>query len=146
MGPEPFTSVLLTLPEKEFPRNLSVGKSECINQRLDMCVCMKCSVECAISYYLPFHNVPSEMSSFWVFNPLWPSVAIWRHISGWTLAQALAYCLTVPSDYLSQCWLIISKVQWHLRAISREIPEPSITSNGLKIIKKINKICQGPMS
>ena len=34
--------------------------------------------------------------------------------SGSTLAQVMACCLTVPSHYLNQCWLIISEVQWHL--------------------------------
>ena len=46
-------------------------------------------------------------------NSLWPSDAIWRHRSGSTLAQVMACCLTAPSDYLNQCWLIISKVHWH---------------------------------
>ena len=43
---------------------------------------------------------------------LWPSDAIWRHISGSTLAQEMA-CLTAPSHYMNQCCLIISKVPWH---------------------------------
>ena len=34
--------------------------------------------------------------------------------SGSTLVQAMACCLTVPSHYLNQCRLIITKVQWHL--------------------------------
>ena len=38
---------------------------------------------------------------------------IWRHRSGLTLAQVMAWCFTVPSHYLNQCWLSISKVQWH---------------------------------
>ena len=45
-------------------------------------------------------------------NSFWPSDAIWRHRSGSTLAQVMACCLTAPSHYLNQCWLIISKVQW----------------------------------
>ena len=36
---------------------------------------------------------------------------IWR--SGSTLVQAMVCCLTAPSYYLNQCWLIISKVQLH---------------------------------
>ena len=40
--------------------------------------------------------------------------AIWRQRSGSTLAQVMACCLTAPSHYLNQCWLIISKVEWHL--------------------------------
>ena len=42
-------------------------------------------------------------------NSLWPSDAIWWHISGSTLAQVMACCLTALSHYLNQCWLIISK-------------------------------------
>ena len=42
-----------------------------------------------------------------------PSDAIWRQRSGSTLAQVMAWCLTAPSHYLNQCWLIISKVLWH---------------------------------
>ena len=38
--------------------------------------------------------------------PLWPSDAIWRQRSGSTLAQVVAWCLTAPSHYLNQCWLI----------------------------------------
>ena len=46
-------------------------------------------------------------------NSLWPNDAIWRHRTCSTLAQVMACCLTAPSHYLNQCWLIISKVQWH---------------------------------
>ena len=43
-------------------------------------------------------------------NSLWPGdtiVTIWRNKSGSTLAQVMACCLTAPSYYLNQCWLII---------------------------------------
>ena len=33
----------------------------------------------------------------------------------------MACCLTAPSHYPNQCWLIISKIRWYLRAISQEI-------------------------
>ena len=46
-------------------------------------------------------------------NSLWPRDAIWRQRSGSTLAQVIAWCLTAPSHYLNQCWLIIIEVQWH---------------------------------
>ena len=46
-------------------------------------------------------------------NSLRPSDTIWRHRSGSTLAQVMAYFLMAPSHYLNQCWLIISKVLWH---------------------------------
>ena len=42
-----------------------------------------------------------------------PSDAIWRQRSGSKLAQVLACCLTAPSHYLNQCWLIMSNVLWH---------------------------------
>ena len=44
--------------------------------------------------------------SFGDINSLWPSDTIWRHSSGSTLAQ-------VMTNYVNQCWLIISEVQWH---------------------------------
>ena len=43
---------------------------------------------------------------------LWPNDSIWRRKSGSALAQVMACCLTAPSHYLNQCWLIISEVQW----------------------------------
>ena len=33
--------------------------------------------------------------------------------SGSTLAHVMACCLTAPSHYLNQCWLIIGEVLWH---------------------------------
>ena len=68
------------------------------------------------------------------FNSLGPNDAIWRQRSGSTLAQVMACCLTAPSHYLNQCWLVISMVQWHsYEAISQEIPQPSTTKISLKI-------------
>ena len=46
-------------------------------------------------------------------NSLWPSDAIWQHRSGSTLAQVMACCVMAPGHFLIQCWLIITKVQWH---------------------------------
>ena len=58
-----------------------------------------------------------EMSSTslgdqWV-NSLVPSDAIWRWGSWSTLVQVMACCLTAPSHYLNQCWLIISRALLH---------------------------------
>ena len=47
------------------------------------------------------------------FNSLWPCDTIWRQRSVSTLAQVMACCLTAPSHYLNQCWLVISEVQWY---------------------------------
>ena len=46
-------------------------------------------------------------------NSLRPSDTIWWQWTGSTLAQVMAWCLTAPSHYLNQCWLIIHKVQSH---------------------------------
>ena len=46
-------------------------------------------------------------------NSLWPSDAIRLQGTESTLAQVMACCLTAPSHYLNQCWLIISKIQLH---------------------------------
>ena len=46
-------------------------------------------------------------------NSLWPRDVIWWQGSRSTLAQVMACCLTAPSHYLPQCWLMISKVLWH---------------------------------
>ena len=60
---------------------------------------------------------PRLLTSFdwhWLdINSLWPGDAIWRHGTRSTLAQVMACCLTAPSHYLNQCWLIFSKVHWH---------------------------------
>ena len=48
-----------------------------------------------------------------VINSLGPSDAIWCWRSWSTLVQVMACCLTAPSHYLNQCWLIISMVLWH---------------------------------
>ena len=67
-------------------------------------------------------------------NSLWPSDTIWRQRSGSTLAQVMACCLMAPSHYLNQCWLIISKVQWHSSECNfKEIPQPSVPEISLKI-------------
>ena len=44
---------------------------------------------------------------------LWTRDAIWLHRFGSTFAQGMACCLTAPSHYLNQYWLIISLVVWH---------------------------------
>ena len=57
-----------------------------------------------------------ESWNIWVdeyINSLGPSDAIWRWRSWSTLVQVMACCLTAPSHYLDQCWLITSNVMWH---------------------------------
>ena len=64
---------------------------------------------CGVAYgeFTVYHN-----KRVLVFNSLWPCDTKWQHRSGSTLAQVMACCLTAPSHYLNQCWLIISKVEW----------------------------------
>ena len=59
-----------------------------------------------------FKIIVTTLIGQWV-NSLWPSDAVWQQRPGSTLAQVMACCLTAPSHYLNQCWLIISKVFWH---------------------------------
>ena len=42
-----------------------------------------------------------------------PSDATWRQKTVLTLTQVMACCLTAPSHYLNQCWLIITDGYWH---------------------------------
>ena len=54
---------------------------------------------------------PAEVTHAGRINSLWPSDICW-HRSGSTLAQIMACYLMAPSHYMSQCWLIISKIHW----------------------------------
>ena len=61
---------------------------------------------------LEFHRVTGRKGLYFV-NSSWPGDAIWRHGTRSTLAHVMACCLTAPSHYLNQCWLIICEVPWH---------------------------------
>ena len=61
-----------------------------------------------ICFEIPLASVCSGF-----INSLRPSDAFWRHRSGSPLAQVMACCLTAPSHFLNQCWLIISKIKLH---------------------------------
>ena len=68
-------------------------------------------------------------------NSFWPSDAIWQHRIESNFMQVMACCLTPPSHYLNQFWLITSKVQsYHLMAIPQEMAQPPITKISLKMI------------
>ena len=69
------------------------------------------------------------------FSSLWPSDAMRRRTFGSILAQVMAWCLTAPSHYLNQCWLVSSErsKDIHLRRISQEISQASTTKVNLKI-------------
>ena len=49
----------------------------------------------------------------WLIISLWPSDAIWRHISWSTLVPVTASCQTAQSPHLNHCWLMITEVACH---------------------------------
>ena len=55
----------------------------------------------------------------------------WWHRSGSTLSQVMVWSLVAPSHYLDQCWLIIDRVLYNLRPISREVLNISICDTSL---------------
>ena len=65
-----------------------------------------------------------------MISSLWSSDAIWRHRTWSTLTQVMACCLTAPSHYLNQSWLIISKAQSHSSGnhITKDTPYQSLKS------------------
>ena len=54
------------------------------------------------------HDLVCE-NEFLNFNSLWPSDAIWDQVTWSTLVQVMAWCLSAPSHYLNQCWLITGR-------------------------------------
>ena len=60
-----------------------------------------------------FHwNVNQQTNIFYQLRSLLHSDTLWWHRSWSTLAQVMAWCLTAPSHYISQCWLINKLVIW----------------------------------
>ena len=93
-------------------------------------------VECSSYFQITkdAHTSPSQgslnvfckyLGEKWL-NSLWSSDVIWRQGSRSTLAQVMACCLTAPSHYLNQCWLMISEVLWHS-------PDSNFTENASNI-------------
>ena len=56
-------------------------------------------------------HISTALPSFDLFNSSWHIDATRCHRSGSTLTQVMACCLTTPSHYLTECWLIVSKVR-----------------------------------
>ena len=69
----------------------------------------------------PFWQDTIEICNCWAtydiriscINSLWPNATIWIQSSVSTLVHVMACCLTAPSHYLKQCWLLINEVLWH---------------------------------
>ena len=49
-----------------------------------------------------------------LINSLWLSDDIWWHKSCLGLDQEMAWCLTAPSHYLFECWLIFYRIIWNM--------------------------------
>ena len=64
-------------------------------------------------------------------NSFQPSDIIPQQWFGSILAQVRACCMTAPSHYPNQCWLIISEVQWHIIMLS----------NNAKLLPRVLWIC-----
>ena len=60
-------------------------------------------------FFLSVYNHGNKYKRW--FNSLLPSDAICQG-SRSALVQEMTCCLTAPSHYLNQCWLILTKVQW----------------------------------
>ena len=62
------------------------------------------------------------------------SAAYMHQWTGSTLVQVMARCLTAPSHYLNRCWLIVSKVLWHLsEGVMLRISADTISKSRSKI-------------
>ena len=76
---------------------------------------------------IPTQSVMLKRFPCYDVNSIWPSDGICRDIYGSTLAQVMACCLTAPSHYLNQCWLIIMGVFCH------SAPKSNFTGNAQDI-------------
>ena len=71
----------------------------------------KCNVHNTICCNIVTYRLIKQLHH--VLNSLWPSDTIWQQRSVSTMAQVTACCLTAPSHYLNQCWLVIYGDLWH---------------------------------
>ena len=60
-----------------------------------------------------FHRPTYYLLNCLSLNCLWPNNNIWYWRFWSTLVQVMTCCLTAPSHYLYQCWLIFNEVLWH---------------------------------
>ena len=88
--------------------------------------------DCGVRYAKFLAHISQEpMSST---HSLWAGDDIWRQRSGSTLAQVMACCLTAPCHYLNNVdWSSVKSSDIRIRAISQQMPQPSITKICLKI-------------
>ena len=74
-----------------------------------------------IDYFVWAHYVSQSCVAWWR-----------RHRFGSNLAPVMAYCLTAPSHYINQRWLISAEV--HLRGISLRVPDRLLCIMSFNII------------
>ena len=100
-----------------------------------------------IDIFLPHPIFVGHCLIYIWLNSLWPSDAIWQHRSASTLAHIMACCLTAPSQYRKQFWLIINGVcSIYLEVISQEVLKISIHRTSLNItLLNHCHISQGPL-
>ena len=103
-----------THPDSRYKRSLSVGSTS--NWHRSDAKVIDLRVIGADPRVFGVGPVSNRRESDW---PVWSSstrgslhCAIWRQGFSSTLVQVMACCLTAPSHYLNQCWLIINKVLW----------------------------------
>ena len=70
-----------------------------------------CAVKAVLRVVIYDFHIFTEIRRF---KSLWLSDAIWWHRPGSILVPVMACCLRTPCYHLNQCWLIISKIPWHL--------------------------------
>ena len=59
--------------------------------------------------------------------------AMWWQRSVWTLAHVMGWCVTAPIHFSNQCWLLITRVPWHLPESNYTTRAPgTVLSNAFK--------------
>ena len=97
----------------QYTRKLAIVTASQLLSRLSTRQVLPVTLKChkVIAWTTVLRRLLSRLNN--QVNSLRPSDAIWRQWSWTTLAQVMACCLTAPSHYLNQCWLIIRGVLWH---------------------------------
>ena len=88
--------------------NINVAGGSFFNCHEDICILIYLPMLVESSRHHPEHF---DWCCNNEINLLWSSNDMWRHNSGSILVQVMACCLTAPSHYLYQCWLI-SDILW----------------------------------
>ena len=75
-----------------------------------------------------------HVSHITAINSFWPSDTKWQHRSGSPLARVMACCLMHQAiTWTNVDWSSVKSSDIHIRAISQEMPQPSVTKILLKI-------------